>query len=122
MTETQTNARGIAHSPLSWRSIIAATLLTAGTIALIWLAAVPFGPVVCPAIHPAPRNCFASDRAGTGLIVTVVLIIIYAGTAAFALFRPRHGRPFVIAGVTLLSIAPVITYLAVAWIPGFAIA
>jgi len=99
---------------------VAAFALALGTILLIWLAAVPWGPIVCPAILPAPRNCFASDRAGTGLVVTVAVVAVYLATMLCALLPTTRSRPLVIAGVVLLGIAPVAAYLAVAWIPGFA--
>lgn len=109
------------REPLAWGSVIAATLLAAGTIALIWLAAVPFGPVVCPAIYPAPASCFASSRVGNALIATVVVAVVYAVTMYFALAGERRHRGFVIAGTSLLAIAPIVSYLAVAFIPGFAV-
>ena len=101
--------------------VVAATALTLGTIALIWFAAVPWGPLVCPAIYPAPRNCFASDRAGTGLVATGAVIAVYVATLLFALNPTVRSRPLALAGVVLLGTAPVVTYLAVAWIPGFAL-
>jgi len=101
--------------------IVAATTLALGTIALIWFAAVPWGPMWCPAIYPAPRNCFASDRAGTGLVATVMIAAVYLATMLFALNPMVRSRPLVITGVALLGIAPVVSYLAVAWIPGFAL-
>lgn len=123
MTEIRTAVEpGVERAPVSWGLVVAATLLAAGTIALIWLAAVPWGPIVCPAIYPAPRNCFAADRAGTGLVVTVVVLVIYIATMLLALIGARSRRPLVIAGVVLLAIAPLVSYLLVAWIPGFPLA
>ena len=121
MTATEIDARQRARAPIPWGLAVAATALTAGTLLLIWFVAVPFGPVVCPAIYPAPRNCFAVDRAGTGLVVTVIVITVYVGTLLLALAGSRRRRPLVVCGVVLLAIAPLIAYLAVAWIPGFAI-
>jgi hypothetical protein len=121
MTHTHTAVEpGVDRAPVSWGLVVAATLLMAGTITLIWLAAVPWGPIVCPAIYPAPRNCFTADRAGTGLIVTVVVLVIYIATMLLAFVGTRSRRPLVIAGVVLLALAPLVSYLVVAWIPGFA--
>ncbi|GGD76112.1 hypothetical protein GCM10007269_18960 [Microbacterium murale] len=98
--------------------MLAATLLAGVTVALVWFAAVPWGPLVCPAIYPAPRNCFASDRAGTALVVTIVLLAVYLATMVMALID-RRDRRLATVGVILLAIAPVISYVSVAWIPGF---
>lgn len=107
-------------APISWGRLIAATLLAGVTIAVIWFAAVPWGPIVCPAIYPAPRNCFATDRAGTGLIASVVVLLVYVATMIIGLFA-RHRLALVAIGIGLLAIAPIVSYLAVAWIPGFAL-
>ncbi|QEV99337.1 hypothetical protein F6J84_03900 [Microbacterium caowuchunii] len=120
ITETHTAVESKAdRAPTMWGLVVAATLLTAGTIALVWLAAVPLGPIVCPAIYPAPRNCFTSDRAGTGLVATIVVLVIYIATMLLAFVGTHGRRPLVIAGVVLLAIAPLVSYLSVAWIPGF---
>ena len=118
MTTTRSDPLRLERTPLSWGLMLAATLLTGATIALVWFAAVPWGPIVCPAIYPAPRNCFASDRASTALVVTSVLLAVSRATMVAALIN-RRGRRLAIAGVTLLAIAPVISYPSVAWIPGF---
>jgi len=117
MTETRVATRHRAEgAPVAWGLVIAATLLAAGTIAVIWLAAVPWGPMVCPAIYPAPRNCFEADRAITGVLVTIVVLVVWIATVLLALVGRRRRGP-VIAGVVLLALAPVLSYLAVAWIP-----
>jgi len=111
MTESRTAA--------SAGLVVAATALALGTILLIWLAAVPWGPMVCPAIYPAPAYCSPSLRAGTGLIASIVVAAVYVATLLFALNPLVRSRPLVITGVALLGIAPIAGYLAVAWIPGF---
>ena len=122
MTETRSPMeRSIDRGPVPWGRVLAATLLAAATIALIWIAAVPWGPVVCPAVYPAPRNCFAWDRAGTGVVATVVVLAVYGATMLLALVGTRRRKPLVVVGVVLLAVAPVVSYLAVAWIPGFPI-
>lgn len=111
-----------AYRSAPWRLMTAATLLLLGTIALIWLAAVPIGIGVCPGIDPPPTNCQPSYRAGSGVVWTIVVIGIWAVTITVALVWRRAARPFVVAGVVLLALAPAVTYLAVAWSPGFTLA
>jgi heat shock protein HslJ len=111
------------HGTVPWRLMSAATLLMLGTVALIWLAAVPIATGVCPAIDPPPTNCQPSFRAGSGLVATVITVGIWAATITIALlWRRRAARPFVVSGVVLLALAPAVTYLAVAWSPGFTFA
>lgn len=105
--------------PIPWGLVVAATLLSAGTMALIWLAAVPWGPLVCPAVYPSPQNCLASHRAGTGVVATVVVVLTYLATLLSALLRTRRRRSLAVVGVALLGVAPVVAYLAVASAPGF---
>ncbi|WES65990.1 META domain-containing protein [Microbacter sp. GSS18] len=105
-----------------WRLITAATLLLLATIALIWLVAVPIGTGVCPTVDPPPTNCQSSYRAGSGLVATLVAVGIWVATIAVALVWRRAARSFVVAGVVILALAPVVTYLAVAWSPGFTLA
>lgn len=114
MTEIRTAP---ARTRRSWATSLIATLLTLGTLALIWLVAVPIGPMVCPTIYPAPRNCFTADRASTAIVVTIVLVAVYLMTIAMTLAAPRMRRG-AIAGLILLAAAPVLAYLTVAWIPG----
>lgn len=108
------------HRTVPWRLLTAATLLMLGTVALIWFAAVPIATGVCPAIDPPPTNCQPSFRAGSGLIATIITVGIWAATITIALlWHRRAARPFVVPGVVLLALAPAVTYLAVAWSPGF---
>lgn len=105
-----------------WRLLAAATLLMLGTVALIWLAAVPVGTGVCPAVDPPPTNCQPSFRAGSGLIATIITVGVWVTTITISPLWRRAARPIVVAGVVLLALAPVVTYLAVAWSPGFTFA
>lgn len=98
---------------------VAATLLAVGTIALIWLVAVPFGPEVCSLVYPPDRNCFTSDRVSKGILASAIVFVIYAATMLLALLGGRQ-RGLVMAGVLVLTIGPVVAYLFVAWIPAFA--
>jgi len=85
------------------------------------LAAVPWGPIVCPAIYPAPASCFASNRVGTGLVVTIVITAVYVLTLLASFAGGRGWHRVAVVGVCLLAVAPVVAYVAVAWIPGFPI-
>ena len=90
-----------------------------GTIALIWFAAVPIGFGVCPAIDPPPTSCSASYRAGSGMIATIIVLVLYAVTILAALLSHRTARPLVVAGIVALVLGPFVSYAAVAWSPGF---
>ena len=107
-----------AHVP--WGILIAATLLTAATIAIIWLAAVPWGPLVCPAIYPAPKYCIPEYRTGVATIATIGVAVIYLATVLAAFAGGRWLRAAKI-GTGVLVAAPIVTYLCVAFIPGFAV-
>lgn len=117
MTSTVESTPVAARRPLPWGLILTATLLAGGTVALIWMAAVPWGPLVCPAIYPAPRNCFAENRAGTGLIATIAVVLVALATILVAAIGRR--RAWVIPGVIALALAPIVSYLCIAWMPGF---
>lgn len=106
-------------APIRWGWVIAATLLAAGTVALLWFAAVPWGPLVCPAIDPPPRNCMESQRVGSALVATIAVLAVYAATVLFAVVGRPRWHALVVAGVVLLAVAPIVAYLAVAWMPGF---
>ena len=106
--------------PVAWRLIIAATIFTGATIALVWFIAVPLGPSVCAAIYPPARNCFWSDRLEKGLVVSVAVVVIYIATVTLALMKNRRHHKLVVSGVALLAVAPILSYLAIAWIPAFA--
>ncbi|KQP71400.1 hypothetical protein ASF40_06400 [Microbacterium sp. Leaf288] len=96
--------------------MIAATLLAVGTIVFLWLVAVPWGPIVCPAIEPAPLNCQQPHRADSATVATWVVLGIYALTMLFALVAPIRRRSVVVVGVTLLAICPIAAYVFVAWV------
>lgn len=121
MSVTVPRRRRHPDAPFPVPLIVAASLLAAGTIALIWLVAVPWGPLVCPAIDPAPRNCFASDRAGTAVVATITVCLVYLATLTAALFGGRRRRAWTLTGVVVLAVAPIACYLSIAWLPGFAL-
>lgn len=99
--------------------VIASVVLSLGTVALIWLTAVPFGSGVCPAIDPAPLYCSSEQRAGTGLVATICVLALGIVNVVLGLSRRRSARPFVIVGVVVLALAPFFTYGFVAWSDGF---
>lgn len=99
--------------------VIAATLLTGATLLIIWLLAVPIGPEVCALTYPGPRNCFISDRVSVGIVATVLTCLVYAATLAVTVVAPRYRR-FAGVGLGLLALAPILSYLWVAWIPALA--
>lgn len=107
-------------SRVPWGILVAATLLAAVTIAIIWLAAVPWGPMVCPAIYPAPSYCLPEYRAGVVTIATIIVVLIYAATV-IAAFSGGRWRLAARIGTGVLVAAPIVTYLCVAFIPGFAV-
>jgi hypothetical protein len=103
-----------------WRGgVVASTALLIGTLGLIWLVAVPFGPEVCSLAMPGPRNCFTTERTTAGAAWTAIVCIVYIATLAVAIVGGRL-RVLAIAGIVVLSLAPLASFLAVAWIPAFA--
>ncbi|PZU47506.1 MAG: hypothetical protein DI566_05035 [Microbacterium sp.] len=101
--------------------IVATVLTTLATVGLIWLAAVPFGSGVCPAVDPAPLNCSPAQRAGSGLVATICVTVVGALNVALGLWGGRRARPIVIAGLVVLAVAPFVSYAAVAFSSGFQI-
>lgn len=102
--------------------IVAAALLVVVSAGLIWMVAVPFGSGVCPAVDPAPLHCSPAQRAGTGLMATICIVAIGALTLGLGIWGGRRARPLVVGGVVVLALAPVVTYAAVSFSPGFQIA
>lgn len=115
---THTTDAPTARRSVPWVRLGIATILAAGTVALLWFAAVPFGPLVCPAVYPAPPNCFAGNREGSALIMTLVVLVLYAVTLLTALV-PGRRRVLLTGGVVLLALTPIVSYAIVAWSPGF---
>ncbi|MDY0827799.1 META domain-containing protein [Microbacterium sp. BG28] len=102
-------------------TVAAATLLTAGTLALIWFAAVPVGSGVCPASDPPPTNCWASYRAGSGVVASLLTLVLYAVAVLIALRGTSTQRRLTVAIVALLALMPAASFVAVAFSPGFTI-
>jgi len=115
-------SRSSPRQSTSWRAIAIATALAGATIALLWLVAVPWGPVVCPAIYPAPTNCDPNYRAGTALILSAIILVIYLATAALAFTVRAQFSDFVRVGIVSLAVLLLISYFIVAWSPGFLLA
>lgn len=105
----------------SWALAALAVVLAAASLVLIWAVAVPVGPGVCAAIYPPARNCFESDRAAMGTIVTVLVVVLAVATAIIALFARTPGfRRIAVVGVVLLAVSLLLSYPFVAWIPALA--
>ena len=115
MPSTGDDRRVPSQGPLPWVLIATATTLTAVTILLIWFAAVPFGPLICPAIDPAPRNCSATNRADTGVMVSAAVVLLYVATMLAALFGRQRLKAWTLTGTILLAVSPIFGYLTVAW-------
>lgn len=109
----------VRDAVFSRRAVVAAVLLTAVTVLVIWLAAVPWGPIVCPAIWPPAPHCVFANRVGTGAVATAVVVAIGLATASAAILRRRGYRRLTGVGIVLLAISPLIAYPVVAWSPGF---
>lgn len=121
MTGTASSARRRVHRQrLPWGLLLSATLLTAGTVALIWLVAVPVGPVVCAAVEPPTRNCLLEHREGSALVMTVIVVLVYVVMMLLAVLL-RRQKGVLLSAVVLLAIAPFVSYAVVAWAPGFVI-
>lgn len=125
MTETASSTqrpaqRSTRRPPVPWGLVVMATLLAAGTVAFIWLVGVPVGPVVCAAVYPPSSNCFLEHREGSALVMTVIVVGLFAVTMLLAAFL-RRPRGLLVAGVLLLVVAPFVSYAVVAWAPGFVI-
>jgi hypothetical protein len=112
--------RAVERQPIAWGLVATATVIAGATVALIWLAAVPWGPVVCPAIYPMPTNCVPEYRAGTAFVMTVIVAAAFVATMLVAMLG-RRSRAVVIAGVALLALVMIASYLVIAWAPGFPI-
>ncbi|MDQ1129547.1 hypothetical protein [Microbacterium sp. SORGH_AS_0888] len=99
----------------SWRLLTTATVFGAVTIALIWSLAVPYGVLVCAADSTA---CYPQFRAGSGVIASCAVAVLLAGTVTVGMFAPRL-RGIIISGVAVLGAAPLVTYVAISYSPGF---
>jgi Co/Zn/Cd efflux system component len=52
--------------------------------------------------------------------MSVAVAAIYVATVTLALVKNRRHHNLVVSGVALLAVAPILSYVAVAWIPAFA--
>ena len=112
---TVVKPRNTSTAKVWWGGIFTATLLTIVAIVLLWVVAVPRGPEVCGLSYPGPRNCFTEDRMMAGVLWSTVLGVLYVALLLVAFVARR--RVFVVAGITLLVLASVAAYIAVAWVP-----
>lgn len=113
--------RQVERMPVSGRDVVTASALAVATITLVWWLAVPWGPIFCPAIYPAPTNCVSTYREGTAVVVTIVVALVFAITILLAFTVGRHRRGLVLAGVMMLGLALVASWPLVAALPGFPI-
>lgn len=105
----------------SWVLAGLAVLLATASLVLIWAVAVPVGPGVCAAIYPPARNCFESDRAAMGTLLTVLLLVLVVATTIIALLARTTGlRRVAVVGAVLLAVGLLLSYPFVAWIPALA--
>ena len=118
---TESGSPRVAVPMRSWLLTALAVLLAAASLVLIWAVAVPLGPEVCTAIYPPARNCFESDRAAMGTLVTVLVVVLAVATTIIALLArtPGFGR-IAVVGVVLLAVSLLLSYPLVAWIPALA--
>jgi hypothetical protein len=100
---------------MRWVPLVVATVLLVAALLIVWLVAVPVGPLACPAIYPAPRNCTEPGRSGTAVVVTVVVAALYVATVLLALRGRRSRRPLVTTGVLAIAAASPIGYAVVIW-------
>ena len=108
------------RSRLAWGGTVAMLVLALAAVIVIWAVAVPVGPEVCALTYPGPRNCVAADRISAGIVWTTVLgVLTIALSLALMLGRTRR-RAVVAAGLVLVAVASIASYLAVAWIPALA--
>ncbi|MGS0559966.1 hypothetical protein [Microbacterium aurugineum] len=120
MTTSASAVQRPVRRPLPWVLMLLATVLAIGTVAFIWLVAVPVGPLACAAVEPPTSNCVLSHRQGSALVMTVIVVAVYVVTLLPALLRRARG--VFVVGVVLLAAAPFVSYAVVAWAPGFTIA
>ncbi|MDQ1136081.1 hypothetical protein QE410_000880 [Microbacterium sp. SORGH_AS 1204] len=107
--------------PTSRLGVVAvAGALALVSVLLIWGIAVPSGPLVCPAVYPAPTNCRAEFRVGTGLVASIVIAAAFVLTVCVAL-RRSAWRGAATCGVLVLVVAPFLAYALVTGLPGFAV-
>lgn len=99
--------------------IVIATLIAVAAVVVIWLVAVPAGPVVCPAIMPSPTNCMASFREGTAVVITVVTLAVYVATVVIAFTVGRRRPALVTAGIVVLGIMLLAAWPLIGLLPGF---
>ena len=78
------------------------------------------GTTRLPAIYPAPKYCIPEYRTGVATIATIGVALIFAVTVIAALAGDRWRLAAKI-GTGILIAAPIVTYVCVAFIPGFAV-
>ena len=96
-------------------AVVAAVVLAAATLALVWLVAVPWGPLVCAAESLLADDCGRSTRPGAGVVATVVVAVVTVVTVGAASIRSPHRETLALSGVLLLVLAPFVAYVVIAF-------
>ncbi|WP_139177786.1 hypothetical protein [Ruania alba] len=86
-----------------------ATVVLVVALAAIWLVAVPVG-VPCPAIYPPPPGCTVADRASTGVLWTIIIAGVYAGSIALALTVGRRRWWLTGAAMVILVVVAIVGF------------
>lgn len=119
---TRVGATPHQRSQVPARQLVIATVLAAATLAVVWLVAVPLGPVVCPAIMPAPTNCMSSYREGTAVVISAVTLVVYTATALLAFTAGRRHPAIVTGSVVVLALVLLAAWPLIGLLPGFPLA
>lgn len=102
--------------------LLAAAGLAVASILLIWLVAVPVGPMACATTMPPTENCVITYRACDGAILTGIVLLIALATLTIGVLNRTNARNIVIAGTVLLVFLLLLVYPVVAYtgLPGIA--
>lgn len=102
------------HRPIAWW-LGPTGVLAVLAIGILW--SLPRPMPMCPAIYPAPPECFVGDSSGV-LPFLVLIVLIYAAIVTCALLVPAHRRTLVLvlltAALALLTLVGIATTLAAA--------
>lgn len=85
--------------------LLAATLVLAISLGVVWLVHVPVPPdLACPAVHPAPAYCTEAGRQRAGVFATFPLALAYLITLGALLVPAPWRRPLSWTAVGLLAL------------------
>lgn len=84
--------------------LLAATLVLAIGLGVVWLVIVPIPPnQLCPAIYPAPAYCTEAGRRSAGAFATIPLVLAYLLTLGSLLVPGPWRRPLSWTAVGLFA-------------------